>query len=84
MVNALASCFGPTLAAVVMDHFGTASLFLYTATIHAAMTVFVVWRLYSRDALIGETRDKFEMMPQQGSPAGLELDPRGPEEKQAA
>ncbi len=84
MVNALASCFGPTLAAVVMDHFGTASLFLYTATIHTAMTVFVVWRLYARDALIGETRDKFEMMPQQGSPAGLELDPRGPEEKQAA
>ncbi len=77
MVNALSSCFGPTLAAVVMDHFGTASLFLYTAAIHTAMTIFIVWRLSTRDALIGETRDKYEMVPQQGSPASLELDPRG-------
>jgi len=83
MINALASCFGPTLAAVVIDHFGTAALFLYTATIHLSMLVFTVVRLQTREALIGETRDKFEMMPQQGSPAGLELDPRGPEEKPA-
>lgn len=83
MINALASCFGPTLAAIVIDHFGTAALFLYTASIHIAMLIFTVIRLQAREALIGETRDKFEMMPQQGSPAGLELDPRGPEEKAA-
>jgi MFS family permease len=83
MLNALASCFGPSLAAVLIEHFGTAALFLYTATIHVAMAAFVVVRLTMRDGLIGETRDKFEMMPQQGSPAGLELDPRGPEEKTA-
>jgi len=83
MINALASCFGPTLAAIVIDRFGTASLFLYTATIHVAMMLFVVMRIQTREALIGETRDKFEMMPQQGSPAGLELDPRGPEDKAA-
>jgi hypothetical protein len=45
--------------------------------------VFVVYRLTMREALIGETRDKFEMMPQQSSPAALELDPRGAEEKAA-
>jgi MFS family permease len=84
MINALAACFGPTLAAIVIDHFGSASLFLYTAAIHVAMAVFTIVRLSAREALIGETRDKFEMMPQQGSPAGLELDPRGPEEKAAA
>ena len=67
----------------MIEHFGTASLFLYTAAIHVSMLVFVVVRLQTREALIGETRDKFEMMPQQGSPAGLELDPRGPEEKPA-
>jgi len=41
------------------------------------MAVFVIVRLRMRETLIGETKDKFEMMPQQGSPAALELDPRG-------
>jgi MFS family permease len=77
MVNALSSCVGPTLAAIVMDHFGSASLFLYTAAIHVAMTVFVIVRMRMREALIGETRDRFEPMASQGSPAALELDPRG-------
>jgi MFS family permease len=84
MINALAACFGPVLAAKVIEHFGSQALFLYTATIHVAMALFILWRLTTRDALIGETRDKYEMVPQQGSPASLELDPRGPEEKQAA
>jgi MFS family permease len=84
MLNALAACFGPSLAAKVIEHFGSQALFLYTAAIHVAMAAFVVWRLIARDSLIGETRDKYEMVPQQGSPASLELDPRGPEEKQAA
>jgi MFS family permease len=77
MINALAACFGPTLAAQVIQYFGTQALFLYTASIHVAMTVFVIVRLRMRETLIGETKDKFEMMPQQGSPAALELDPRG-------
>jgi len=84
MVNALASCLGPTLAALVMEHFGTASLFFYTAAIHTAMTLFVVVRLGAYKGLIGETRDRFEPMPQQGSPLSVELDPRGPEDKKAA
>src|SRR5579862_4338104 len=85
MLNALASCFGPSIAAQVIDIWGSGALFLYTAAIHAAMAVFVIFRLTMREALIGETRDKFEMMPQQGSPAALELDPRGdPNEKAAA
>jgi predicted MFS family arabinose efflux permease len=83
MINALASCFGPSLAAIVIDHFGSASLFLYTASIHVAMLLFIIVRLQMREPLIGATRDRFEPMPQQGSPAGLELDPRGPEEKTA-
>jgi len=83
MLNALAACFGPSIAAQVIDIWGSGALFLYTAAIHVAMSVFIIYRLTMRDALIGETRDKFEMMPQQGSPAVLELDPRGPEEKPA-
>jgi MFS family permease len=83
MLNALAACFGPSIAAQVIDIWGSGALFLYTAAIHIAMAVFIIFRLTMRDTLIGESRDKFEMMPQQGSPAVLELDPRGPEEKAA-
>ncbi|HVV64695.1 MAG TPA: MFS transporter [Rhizomicrobium sp.] len=83
MINALASCFGPSMAAIVIDHFGTGSLFLYTAAIHAAMFAFTVVRLRMHSTWIGETKDRFEPMPQQSSPAALELDPRGPEEKAA-
>jgi MFS family permease len=81
MVNAFFSCFGPTLAALVMERMGTASLFLYTASIHTAMMIFTLTRIRLHNALIGETRDRFEPVAQQGSPAGLELDPRGPEER---
>ena len=68
MLNALAACFGPSIAAQVIDIWGSGALFLYTAAIHVAMAVFVVYRLTMREALIGETRDKFEMMPQQALP----------------
>ena len=71
------------LPRIVIDHFGTASLFLYTAAIHVAMAVFILVRLRDAAPLIGETKDRFEPMPPQGSPAALELDPRGPEEKAA-
>lgn len=84
MLNALASCLGPSIAAQVIDIWGSGALFLYTAAIHSAMAVFVIFRLTMREALIGETRDKFEMMPQQGSPAALELDPRGDTKETAA
>jgi MFS family permease len=83
MLNALASCFGPSIAAQVIAIWGSGALFLYTAAIHVAMAAFVIVRLSMRETLIGETKDRFEPMPQQGSPAGLELDPRGPEEKAA-
>ncbi len=84
MLNALAACFGPSLAAQVIRYFGTEALFLYTAVIHTAMALFVGYRLWTGQSLIGETRDKYEMVPPQSSPAALELDPRGPETKAAA
>ena len=83
MLNALASCFGPSIAAQVIRIWGSGALFLDPAAIHVAMAVFIVVRLTARETLIGATKDRFEPMPQQGSPAALELDPRGPEEKAA-
>jgi MFS family permease len=84
MINALAACFGPYLAAQVIQYFGSGALFLYTAAIHLAMAVFVIVRLRVGKALIGETRERFEPMPEQSSPVALELDPRGESKEKAA
>jgi MFS family permease len=79
LINALASVLGPTLGAYVMARAGSGALFLYTAAVHVCLFVFVMVRLFTSPAAKPETRDKFEPMPQQGSPAELELDPRGNE-----
>ncbi|MEJ1967357.1 MAG: MFS transporter [Rhizomicrobium sp.] len=77
LINALASVGGPTIAALVMGRFGTGALFFYTAAIHAAMAVFAILRLAMKEAPAGATRDRYEMLPQQSTPAEAQLDPRG-------
>jgi hypothetical protein len=74
LVNALASVIGPVAAATVTDHFGMASLFLYTATVHLGLAVFALARI--RVAAAPMQREPFEPMPQQASPAALQFDPR--------
>jgi MFS family permease len=80
MVNALASVAGPMLAAIVTATTGMASLFLYTAGIHAIMVVFTLSRLAVFRRPVEETHEHFVAMPQQGSATAAELDPRGHEE----
>ena len=76
MLSSLASVVGPPVAAIVMGYAGAASLFLYTATVHAAMGIFTMVRLRIKDAPASEHRGAFEPVPQQSSPAASELDPR--------
>ena len=84
LINALASVLGPTLAAGVMDAFGTQTLFFFTAAVHLAMTGFTVVRLRQKRAPGTEHREKFAPLPHEASPSSLGLDPRGPEEERAA
>jgi len=84
LINSLASVLGPTLAAGVMDAFGTQALFFFTASVHLAMTGFTVVRLRQKQAPDIEHREKFEPLPHQASPTSAELDPRGPDEQKAA
>jgi MFS family permease len=84
LINSLASVLGPTLAAGVMDAFGTQTLFFFTAAVHLAMTGFTVVRLRQKGAPGTEHREKFAPLPHEASPTSLELDPRGPEEEKAA
>lgn len=50
---------GPFLASVVMASFGAASFFLYTATLHLLLVVFVLARILSRDAVPASRRHRF-------------------------
>ena len=77
-LSALASVFGPLLVSFVIAVGGTQTLFLYTATVHAAMVIFAATRIFTHAAPWNETREPFEPVPQ-GSPASLPLDPRAPE-----
>ena len=79
MLSSLASVLGPPIAAVMMGRFGIGALFLYTATIHASMAVFTLWRLQARDAPAETHRDRFEPAPSEATPVSAELDPRSPE-----
>jgi len=79
LINALASVLGPILAAVITARAGMPSLFLYTAAMHLAMTVFTVVRTLSMRPVPGTTREHYVAVPQQTSPGAIELDPRGPE-----
>jgi MFS family permease len=79
LINALASVLGPMLAAVITARAGMPSLFLYTAAMHLAMTVFTVVRTFSMWPAPGTSREHYVAVPQQASPGAIELDPRGPE-----
>lgn len=79
LINAVASAFGPILGAAVTSHFGTASLFLYTAGFHLAMLAFTLIRLAEKPTPPDELREPFEPMPlQAATPGVVELDPRSP------
>jgi MFS family permease len=86
MISSLASVIGPPVAAVITGIAGTASLFLYTAAIHASMALFALYRLRIKDAPASRHHAAFEVIPQQSTPAAGELDPRssGGDERAAA
>ncbi|MEM8702023.1 MAG: MFS transporter [Pseudomonadota bacterium] len=50
---------GPFVASVLMGVFGPASFFVYTATLHLILVVFVIVRMFSRDAVPADQRRRF-------------------------
>jgi len=50
---------GPFLASVVMAAYGAAAFFLYTASLHLLLVVFVFVRMLSREAVPAEQRHRF-------------------------
>jgi len=81
LINSIASVVGPTVAAGVMDAFGTPTLFFFTASVHIAMLIFTAVRLRQKEA--PEFRDRFAPLPHEASPTALKLDPRKKDEVRA-
>ncbi len=82
MINAAASIPGPLLASFVISTAGPYSLFLYTAIAHAAMAFYAFTRMRMTEPAPVETREIFAPVAH-GSPAALELDPRGPAQEKS-
>lgn len=77
LANGLGAVLAPTLASLAMVQIGPGGLFLYTATIHAAMVVFVLHRMRRRAVLPG---DHGQFVPlAEATPTVLTLDPRSDE-----
>ena len=79
LINALASVAGPILGSLITSRAGTASLFIYTAAIHAMLALFALWRIQVKEAAGGKYHEPYAPAMAHASPAALELDPRGPE-----
>jgi len=84
MINAVASVFGPPIAALVTARAGMSALFLFTAAVHLLLLVFTLARIGVKESPPEETREPYAPVPQNASPAVLELDPRGPESGEPA
>jgi len=74
LINSIASVIGPTFAAAIMSAFGAPSLFFFTAAVHSLMLVFTLLRLGRKGPAANQ--EPFVPLPQEASPAALELDPR--------
>ena len=75
LANGVGSAIGPILASAAMSAIGPSGLFVYTATIHAAMLAFVLYRIRQRAPAPAEDRGSFVPVSESSSSI-LTLDPR--------
>jgi MFS family permease len=72
---AIGSIIGPLLATATMGLIGPAGLFLYTASIHVPLSLYIVWRMTRRAPVPVEQRSAF-VAQSPATPVASELDPR--------
>jgi hypothetical protein len=64
-VYGIAAALGPAIAAGVIALAGMSAIFFYTAAMHAAFVLFVVYRMFVRAPLTAHDRGHFEPVPVQ-------------------
>ena len=85
LASASGSIIGPLIASAMMDHFGTQTLFLFTATVYAGLTAYIVYRLRRRPpnrTLTPDAKTDFDLgaaVPGGGAIAPEPLDPNHPD-----
>ena len=82
IASASGSIIGPLIASTMMEHFGAPTLFLYTATVYAALIAYIVVRLRQRPADAAITKTEFDQgaaVPGGGAIAPEPLDPNHPD-----
>ena len=72
--------FGPLLVSVVIESFGSRGFFLYTSACHAALIIFVLFRMTKRAVVPAEQRGPFVAL-LRTSPAIFRLGRRGREKR---
>jgi MFS family permease len=72
---AIGSVVGPLLATATMGLIGPMGLFLYTASIHVPLALYVLWRMTRRAPVPAEQRGPF-VAQSPATPVAGELDPR--------
>jgi len=68
------AAIGPAIAAGVIALGGMSAIFFYTASVHAAFVIFVVYRMVARAPLAQGEREPFEPVPEQPAPLHLSTD----------
>ncbi len=68
------AAIGPAIAAGVIALGGMSAIFFYTASVHAAFVIFVVYRMVARGPLAQSDREPFEPVPEQPAPLHLSTD----------
>jgi MFS family permease len=82
VASAVGSIIGPLVASVLMTHLGPATLFLYTAVVHAALLGYIAYRLRMRAAPGTDAKTEFKRgaaVPGGGAIAPEPLDPAHPD-----
>lgn len=73
------SMIGPVLAAQIMQVWVPEGLFAFTATVHALLALYTLYRMTQRKAPGVQPRESFQgvPLPKVATPESIELDPRG-------
>lgn len=79
LVNGVGAVVGPVLAAVALLWLPGGGLFLFTAAIHGALLLFVLWRLRARPPAPGQAgREPFDLAATSPAAIGGVIAPEDP------
>ena len=74
-VNGIGAIFGPPIIAALVDLFGSYMFFATLSVVHIGLGLFVLARMYMREAVPAEAQGPFIAVPDQGTAVAASLNP---------